>query len=105
MSHADVLETATTPWQSPAFRRRTPLMFGRTYEDSAIELETFTPECRVFCIAGAGCTARILAAAGYQVTAVDIHPTQVEYAQSRALGGPEKAGAAERLLPCARKFV
>jgi len=79
-------------------------MFGRTYEDAAIEIEAFAPRSRVFCIAGAGCTARILAAAGHQVTAVDIHPEQVAYAQSRALGAPERAGIAERLLGYGRQF-
>jgi S-adenosylmethionine:diacylglycerol 3-amino-3-carboxypropyl transferase len=105
MSHIHELETAATPWQTPAFRARGPkLMFGRTYEDSAIELTAFAPGSRVFCIAGAGCTARHLAAAGHQVTAVDIHPAQVAYARSRALGGPEATGAAERLFSHVRKF-
>jgi S-adenosylmethionine:diacylglycerol 3-amino-3-carboxypropyl transferase len=105
MSHTHKVERVTTPWQAPAFRARaTQLMFGRTYEDSAIELKAFAPGSRVFCIAGAGSTARTLASAGHRVTAVDIHPTQVAYARSRALGGPEIAGAAERLLSNARKF-
>jgi S-adenosylmethionine:diacylglycerol 3-amino-3-carboxypropyl transferase len=105
MSHTHKVESVITPWEAPPFRARAPqLMFGRTYEDAAIELEAFAPRSRVFCIAGAGCTARILAAAGHQVTAVDIHPEQVAYARSRALGAPERAGAAEGLLSYARKF-
>ena len=104
MSHTHKVEN-DTPWQATPFRARAPqLMFGRTYEDSAIELEAFAPRSRVFCIAGAGCTARTLAAAGHQVTAVDIHPEQVAYARSRAFGAPERAGAAERLLSYARRF-
>jgi S-adenosylmethionine:diacylglycerol 3-amino-3-carboxypropyl transferase len=105
MNHAHEVETVTTPWQASAFQTRAlQLMFGRTYEDSAIELKAFARASRVFCIAGAGCTARKLASEGHQVTAVDIQPTQVAYARSRALGGPERAGAAERLLSYARKF-
>jgi len=104
MSHTHELERVSTPWQLAPFRAAGPqLMFGRTYEDCAIELIAFAPGSRVFCIAGAGCTARVLAAAGHQVTAVDIHPVQLAYARSRALGGPERAGAAERLLSYARK--
>jgi SAM-dependent methyltransferase len=105
MSHTHKVNNVITPWEAPPFRARAPqLMFGRTYEDAAIELEAFAPRSRVFCIAGAGCMARILAAAGHQVTAVDIHPEQVAYARSRALGVPERAGAAERLFSHARKF-
>ena len=104
MSHTHKVEN-DTPWQATPFRARAPqLMFGRTYEDSAIELEAFAPRSRVFCIAGAGCTARTLAAVGHQVTAVDIHPEQVAYARFRAFGAPERAGAAERLLSYARRF-
>jgi S-adenosylmethionine:diacylglycerol 3-amino-3-carboxypropyl transferase len=104
MSHNHKVEN-DTPWHATPFRARAPqLMFGRTYEDSAIELEAFAPRSRVFCIAGAGCTARTLAAAGHQVTAVDIHPEQVAYARFRAFGAPERAGAAERLLSYARRF-
>ena len=104
MSHTHKVEN-DTPWQATPFRARAPqLMFGRTYEDSAIELEAFAPRSRVFCIAGAGCTTRTLAAAGHQVTAVDIHPEQVAYARSRSFGAPERAGAAERLLSYARRF-
>jgi S-adenosylmethionine:diacylglycerol 3-amino-3-carboxypropyl transferase len=105
MSHTHEVENVDTPWHATPFRARAPqLMFGRTYEDSAIELEAFAPRSRVFCIAGAGCTARILAAAGHQVTAVDIHPEQVAYARSRAFGAPERAGAAEHLVSYARRF-
>jgi methylase of polypeptide subunit release factors len=38
----------------------------------------FKPQSRVFAIAGAGCTARALAAAGHFVTAVDINARQLE---------------------------
>lgn len=68
------------------------------HEDPAIEIEFFAPFSRVFCIASAGCTARALAAAGHDVTAVDINPQQILYAQARAAGAPMQEGAAERLL-------
>src|SRR5262245_46441216 len=103
MSHTPEVETFAVPWLERVFRTRAAqLMCGRTYEGSAIELKAFAPGSRVFCIAGAGCTARILGAAGHLVTAVDIHPEQVAYARSRALGEPERVGAVERLLAYAR---
>src|SRR5258708_17984571 len=79
----------STPWQAGSFRGRTrQLLFGAMYEDPAMELEAFAPRSRVFCIAAAGCTARALSAAGHDVTAVDINPEQVQYAQARAAGAP-----------------
>ena len=69
------LERSATPWQAGAFHGRVPqLLFGTMYEDPQIELQAFAPQCRVFCIAGAGSTARALAANGHRVTAVDINP-------------------------------
>lgn len=89
----------TTPWHGGSFNSQPPrLLFGRMYEDAAIELEFFPPGSRVFSIASAGCTARTLAAAGHEVTAVDVNPRQLEYAQSRAAGAPVCEGAAERML-------
>lgn len=60
------------------------------------------PFSRVFCIASAGCTALALSAAGHDVTAVDVNPEQILYAQARAAGAPMREGAAERLLSRAR---
>jgi hypothetical protein len=57
----------------------------------------------VFAIASAGCTARVLAAAGYRVAAVDINPRQLAYARARAGGGPIAEGAAERLVRWGRR--
>jgi S-adenosylmethionine:diacylglycerol 3-amino-3-carboxypropyl transferase len=92
-----------TPWQAGCFRGRTPeLLFGTMHEDPAVELNAFAPFSRVFCIASAGCTARALAAAGHDVTAVDINPRQILYAQARAGGAPAREGTAERLLSRAR---
>jgi S-adenosylmethionine:diacylglycerol 3-amino-3-carboxypropyl transferase len=99
-------ETASTPWRRGPFKVRLhKLSFGQTYEDSAIELHAFRPRSRVFSIAGAGCTARALAAVGHQVTAVDINPLQLAYAQSRAMGGPLAIGVAERLLAFGRNLA
>jgi S-adenosylmethionine:diacylglycerol 3-amino-3-carboxypropyl transferase len=101
-----VPETTSTAWKRGPFRLRPPgLIFGQTYEDSAIELRAFKPQSRVFAIAGAGCTARALAAAGHSVTAVDVNPRQVAYARSRAEGEPARAGAVEHLLALGRKLV
>jgi S-adenosylmethionine:diacylglycerol 3-amino-3-carboxypropyl transferase len=99
-------EFPSTPWQAGSFRGATRrLLFGATYEDPAIELEVFRLHSRVFCIAGAGCTARALAAAGHEVTAVDINPQQVTYARARAAGAPMRAGAVERLLSRGRRLL
>jgi S-adenosylmethionine:diacylglycerol 3-amino-3-carboxypropyl transferase len=88
-----------TPWQAGPFRGKArELLFGSMHEDAAIELEAFAPGSRVFCIASAGCTARALAAARHDVTAVDINPHQILYAQARAAGAPIREGAVERLL-------
>ena len=100
------IDFPVTPWQAGAFRGRTPqLLFGAMYEDPAIELEAFAPSSRVFCIASAGCTARELQAAGFHVTAVDINPRQIEYAEARAAGAPIRAGAAERMLSRGRMLL
>jgi len=99
-------ETASTPWRHGPFKARLhKLSFGQTYEDSGIELRAFKSRSRVFCIAGAGSTARALAAAGHHVTAVDINPLQLGYAQSRAAGGPLRTGVAERLLAFGRNLA
>ncbi len=99
-------ETPSTPWRQGFFKAQArQLGFGQTYEDSTIELEAFGPRSRVFCIAGAGYTARALAAAGHQVTAVDINPVQLSYARSRAAGGPLRRGIAERVLALGRNLA
>jgi S-adenosylmethionine:diacylglycerol 3-amino-3-carboxypropyl transferase len=100
------LDFASTPWQTGSFRKQAPeLLFGAMYEDVAIELEAFAPLSRVFCIAAAGCTARALRTAGHQVTAVDINPCQIQYAEARAAGAPFREGAAECLLARGRRLL
>lgn len=95
-----------TPWEAESFcGRARELLFGAMYEDPAIELEAFAPSSRVFTIAAAGCNARALSAAGHDVTAVDINPQQILYAQARAAGAPMREGAAERLLSAGRKLL
>jgi S-adenosylmethionine:diacylglycerol 3-amino-3-carboxypropyl transferase len=100
------IDSPATPWQAGSFRGRAQeLLFGAMYEDPAIELSAFAPFSRVFCIAAAGCTARALSAAGHDVTAVDINPEQIQYAQARAAGAPIREGAAERLLARGRRLL
>jgi hypothetical protein len=101
-----LFETASTPWRHGPFQlRQRSIAFGRMYEDSGIELRAFKPHGRVFSIASAGCTARALAAAGHEVTAVDINPLQLSYAKSRAAGEPAQVGSAECLMVFGRKVA
>jgi hypothetical protein len=98
-------EAESTPWRRGPFKEQRGLTFGSMHEDPAIELRAFKPRSRVFCIAAAGSTARTLAAAGHQVTAVDINSLQLAYAKSRAAGGPLQMGRVERLMALVRKFA
>jgi SAM-dependent methyltransferase len=96
-------ERVPSPWQRGPFRVQSKrVTFGQSYEDSAIELRVFPQKSRAFSIAGAGHTARTLAAAGHQVTAVDIDPRQIAYAKSRADGEPSRRGTVERVLALGR---
>jgi hypothetical protein len=97
---------ADTPWRAGRFDTRggpKRVLFGRVYEDPAIERQAFAPMQGepVFCIASAGCTALALAQQ-HPVTAVDINPVQLDYAQSRLDGGPMLVGTAERLMGVGR---
>lgn len=96
-----------TAWESGRFhawRGPKEVLFGRMYEDVAIELAAFAPGTPVFCIASAGCTALRLAAQ-HEVTAVDVNPVQLAYAQSRLAGAPMRQGAAERLVAIGRALL
>lgn len=98
---------AGTPWQAGRFDARTgpsKVLFGRMYEDCAIELAAFRPGSRVFCIASAGCTALQLAAR-HEVVAIDINPDQLGYAARRIAGEPAIRGTAERVMAAARTFA
>ncbi|MFI5365619.1 MAG: DUF3419 family protein [Candidatus Binatia bacterium] len=96
-----------TPWESGRFDLRggpKKLLFGRMYEDAAIELAAFAPGSHVFCIASAGCTAMRLAEQ-HTVTAVDINPVQLEYARARVAGAPIRLGSAERIVGMGRTLL
>lgn len=96
-------ERSLSPWRRGPFRVQSKqVTFGQNYEDSRIELRAFRRKIRVFSIAGAGDTARTLAAAGHRVTAVDIDPRQIAYAKSRADGEPSRTGTVERVLALGR---
>jgi S-adenosylmethionine:diacylglycerol 3-amino-3-carboxypropyl transferase len=68
----------TTGWRAGRLSGTgTPrLVFGRMYEDAAIELAAL-PAGRVLAIASAGDVAFALAREGRDVTAVDFNPAQV----------------------------
>lgn len=72
------------------------------YEDPGVELAVFEAGHRVLCVASAGDTARVLAANGMNVTAVDINEAQLHYARRRAAGSPAVAGRADRALGAGR---
>jgi S-adenosylmethionine:diacylglycerol 3-amino-3-carboxypropyl transferase len=96
-----------TPWEAGRFdaaRGRQQILFGRMYEDAAIELEAFRAGGRILCIASAGCTALALAAS-HRVTAVDINPVQLAYAEQRAQGGAVRIGTAERVVGLGRRLM
>ncbi len=98
---------SATPWESGRFDTRSgpkKILFGRMYEDTAIELQAFLPGSRVFCIASAGCTAMQLAER-HEVTAIDINPVQLAYAQARLAGAPMCLGSAERIVGMGRALL
>jgi len=98
--------SSSTPWRRGPFRLRPRCpIFGQTYEDCAIELRVFKSQSRVLTIAGAGDTARALAAAGHSVTAIDINARQLAYARMRAEGGPAGRGVIEYLLAFGRNLA
>jgi S-adenosylmethionine:diacylglycerol 3-amino-3-carboxypropyl transferase len=95
---------AATTWEHGRFDARDgphKLLFGRMYEDAAIEGNAFRLGGRVFCIASAGCTAMKLTP-HHEVVAVDINPVQLAYVEHRLNGGSSRAGTAERILAFAR---
>jgi hypothetical protein len=96
-----------TPWRAGRFDARggaQKILFGRMYEDVAIERAVFPAAARLFCIASAGCTALELATY-HHVTAVDINPVQLAYAEQRAAGAPPRAGVAERVMNFGRRLA
>jgi S-adenosylmethionine:diacylglycerol 3-amino-3-carboxypropyl transferase len=102
-----VASSGSTPWEHGRFdARRGPrkVLFGRMYEDAAIELSVFPPASRVFCIASAGCTAMKLALC-HEVVAVDINPDQLAYAERRIAGAPMIRGTAEGVMDFGRALA
>lgn len=99
--------TPATVWEAGRFdaRRGPPrVLFGRMYEDSAIECAAFKAGGRVFCIASAGCTAFHLAR-DREVVAVDLNPAQLAYAARRIAGTPMVRGTAEHVLHVGRALL
>ncbi len=96
-----------TPWAAGRFdAKRGPqqILFGRMYEDAAIEERAFPSGGRIFCIASAGCTAMKLAPT-HDVVAVDINAVQLEYAARRIAGASPIRGSAERMMSIGRKLA
>jgi hypothetical protein len=101
------MNSPATPWSRGRFDAGGGpqlLLFGRMYEDDAVERSVFAPGARVFCIASAGDMALALCEA-YEVTAVDINPVQADYARARFAGAPRRTGAAERLMGFGRTVL
>lgn len=80
------------------------VLFGRMYEDVAVEREVFAGRGRVFTIASAGSMARVLSEE-HAVVACDINPVQLAYAERRLAGGPLVMGDAERVMAAARRWM
>ncbi|MEO8753675.1 MAG: DUF3419 family protein [Casimicrobiaceae bacterium] len=98
---------AETAWKTGRFDARGgpgKVLFGRMYEDAAIESGAFRPGGRVFCIASAGCTAMHLAPR-HEIVAVDINPVQLAYAEGRFAGDHGVRGTAERVMAFGRAFA
>ena len=96
-----------TVWHAGRFDARAKpkrVLFGRMYEDVAIEREAFRPGGRVFCIASAGCTALALCER-HEVVACDINETQLAYAARRIAGAPIEIGTAEKLMGFGRTLM
>jgi S-adenosylmethionine:diacylglycerol 3-amino-3-carboxypropyl transferase len=95
-----------TPWRHGRLDGKSGqprILFGRTYEDPAIELAAFPPG-KVMCIASAGCTPHALADR-FDVVAVDINPVQLEYAKQRLEGAPAQLGTAELVMGALRTLL
>jgi len=95
-----------TAWSAGRLGRsgKPRLLFGRMYEDSAVELRSL-PRGRVLAIASAGDVAFALAADGRDVMAVDVNAAQVEYVRDRMSGSAAHAGQADRYLSLAAKVL
>jgi len=100
--------TAATAWRAGRFDSKVGpkrILFGRMYEDVAIERSLFPEGGRVFCIASAGCTALALCDRHDEIVACDINPTQLAYAERRIAGAPIEVGTAERVMGFGRVLM
>lgn len=98
---------AETPWCAGRLGSRNGLpqvLFGRMHEDAEIERAAFQGKRRVFCIASSGCTALRLCGE-HEVTACDLNPAQLAYAEQRLRGRAAVVGEAERAMNFARVFL
>ena len=96
-----------TPWERGRFGSANgprKILFGRMYEDTEIELSSFRPGGRIFCIASAGCTAMKLSRR-HEVVAVDVNLVQLAYAEERIAGAPAVRGAAELVMGLGRTLA
>lgn len=101
------MTAAATAWQAGRFDSRPGprrILFGRMYEDVAIEAAAFPPGGRVFCIASAGCTALSLCDR-HDVVACDINPAQLAYAERRLSGAAREVGTAEKVMGFGRALA
>ena len=97
-----------TPWSRGRLDGRAgppQLLFSRMHEDWKVEAEVFQSGRRIFCIASSGDTALALARHGFQVTAVDVNPAQIEYARARAAGALPGPGVVDRQQAMARALL
>jgi len=105
---ADRWDGETTPWSRGRLDGRPgppQLLFSRMHEDWRVEAEVFRSGGRIFCIASSGDTAMALARRGFQVTAVDVNPAQIEYARARAAGAQPGPGVVDRQQAIARRLL
>jgi len=101
------MNAVDTTWRAGTLDARggpARVLFGRMYEDPAIELAAFGEAERVFCIASAGSTALALCVR-HAVVACDINPAQLAYAARRIAGAPIEVGAAERIMGFGRALM
>jgi S-adenosylmethionine:diacylglycerol 3-amino-3-carboxypropyl transferase len=99
--------TEGTAWRAGRLntvQSKNRLLFGRVYEDDAVERAWFPKGGRVFCIASAGCTALALSR-DHDVVACDINPAQIEYVKRRLRGGALEMGAADKVMSFLRGLM
>jgi len=104
VSAQTIPDTAWTAGRLSSRQGDRRVLFGRMYEDVAVERAVFAGKGRVFCIASAGDTALALARE-HEVVACDINPVQLAYARERGDGAPRRVGDADRAMAAMRKLM